>query len=218
MTSKLVSTKKLTVPQRELVLNAGLSIVDYDILEISQVHHDYTFIQDNQIIITSKNALPALDHLVSKPLKIFCVGKQTASLLADKGLTLELVADNAQELAQQIIARGYRGKFTYLCGNYRRNELARVLQEQNLTLKEVIVYNSSIVIKSFDRIFAAGLFYSPRGVDAFAKANKYLPHRAICIGQTTAQAAREHYDEVIVANKQTVENVLVTAIKELRDD
>ena len=83
---------------------------------------------------------------------------------------------------------------------------------------EVIVYESAVVEKSFDRIFAAVLFYSPRGVYAFAKANKQQPQQAICIGETTAAAAREVFPNVIVANKQTVENVLVTAIKLLRDD
>ena len=173
---------------------------------------------NRNIIITSKNALPALKDMAIHSSQLFIVGETTAAALNDLKLEPVTVAANAGELANRIIDEFPTLKFTYLCGDHRRDELPDLLQQHKIECKEVIVYESDLVVKSFDRTFAAVLFYSPRGVYAFAKANKNKPQYSICIGETTATAARELFENVVVAKKQTVENVLVTAINLLRND
>ncbi|BAO54622.1 uroporphyrinogen-III synthase, divergent, Flavobacterial type [Nonlabens marinus S1-08] len=151
-------------------------------------------------------------------MNVYCVGTTAAAELQTMGISPKIVAENARELALLLIEKLPNANFTYLCSNHRRDELPDLFKSHKVALKEIIVYHSAIVQKSFDRIFAAVLFYSPRGVIAFAKANKHQPQCSICIGETTAAAARKLFENVHVATKQTVENVLVTAIKILRDD
>ncbi len=214
----LFSTKKLTASQQELVLNTGIGLVHYDILKTTARSFDPLHIDTKALVITSKNAIPALKKIKQQPGQLYVVGHITGELLKAEGFAVTIVATNARELAAYIISQNEQASLTYLCGSHRRQELPELLADHKIELKEVIVYDSIIVNKSFDRIFAAGLFYSPRGVYAFAKANQNQPQCAVCIGETTARAAREVFSRVVVAQKQTVENVLVTAIKELRND
>lgn len=219
MSRTILSTKILTVPQQQLLLHSGLGYVHYDILKIAMVEYmTLDSSQLEQVIITSQNALPAITSHLNNLKKIYCVGSVTAQRLEELGIVPQVTTANALELAHYLVQHFPDHQFTYLCGNRRRDDLPDVFYKHKVKLKEVIVYESAEVVKSFDRIFAAVLFYSPRGVYAFAKANKHQPQCSICIGDTTAAAARELYENVLVATKQTVENVLVTAIKKLRDD
>lgn len=218
MSGTLLSTKKLSFPQQQLVEHSGVGLIHYDILRIK--NREVTAFPEDipNVIITSKNAFPALLDRRQQIKNVYCVGDVTAEQLVFHGFLPQIVASDARTLAEKIISGNSHKTFTYFCGEHRRDELPQLFADNNITLNEVIVYESEIVEKSFDRIFAAVLFYSPRGVYAFAKANKHQPQCAICIGETTATAAREVFPKVVVANKQTVENVLTTAIKLLRDD
>ncbi len=218
MSATILSTKKLTSSQQQLIENSGVGYAHYNILDIKEIPLQAGNHALENIIITSQKAIPAVLASRSHVQNIFCVGDVTAALLVSHGLVPAIVASNAIALAERIAEKHADRSFTYLCGNHRRDGLPELLKDKNISLNEVIVYESVIVEKSFDRTFAAVLFYSPRGVFAFAKANNHKPPYAICIGETTAAAARNVYDNVIVANKQTVENVLVTAINLLRDD
>ncbi|SCY29530.1 uroporphyrinogen-III synthase [Nonlabens sp. Hel1_33_55] len=218
MSATLLSTKLLTLPQQQLVLNSDIGLVHYDILRTDNLKADLSSYPLEHVIITSKNATHPITDYKEQIKSIYCVGSVTADALKELEFEPKIIAKNARELALQLVARFPDKKFTYLCSDNRRDELPDIFKSHKVSLNEVIVYESSIVHKSFDRIFEAVLFYSPRGVYAFAKANKHQPKCSICIGETTAAAAKEHFENVHVANKQTIENVLVTAIKILRDD
>ncbi len=215
----ILSTKKLTDAQQELVLNSGLGLVHYDILQITTGSIGEE-LDGEGIIITSKNAIPAL-YKIEKRKPVFVVGTVTASLL--DGFDIKHVANNARDLAKYIISRHSDLRFDYLCGDHRRDELPDLLRAQNIALKEHVVYHSATVSKSFDRTFAAVLCFSPRGVLAFAKANpsnkqKTQKSIAVCIGDTTAATARDFFENVVVSKRTTVESVLITAIKALKND
>jgi uroporphyrinogen-III synthase len=218
MAGTLLSTKKLSFPQQQLVEHSGVGLVHYDILRIKNLEVNLVPKHIPNVIITSKNAIPALLEWKQHIKNVFCVGDVTAERLIFHGFLPQIVASDSITLAKKIMSGHAHKPFIYFCGEQRRDELPQIFADNNITLNELIVYESEIVEKSFDRIFAAVLFYSPRGVYAFAKANKHQPQCAICIGETTAAAARELFPKVVVANKQTVENVLTTAIKLLRDD
>ncbi|QJP33603.1 uroporphyrinogen-III synthase [Nonlabens sp. Ci31] len=218
MKDSILSTKTLTESQVELVLNTGISLTHYDLLKIQPINIDSTE-NWNQVIITSQNAIPALlaHHNFIK--NVYCVGEVTAASLKKNGVQPIHIAPNARGLAK-ILINNYPGEnFLYLCSEQRRDELPALFLKEKIPLKELFVYRSIAVMKSFDRIFAAVIFYSPRGVHAFAKANPHnKPLTAICIGKTTASTATSYYKNVKIATKQTVENTLITAIKALRND
>lgn len=218
MNKSILSTKILTNPQKELVLNTGISLTHYDALKTEQKPLDSSVTYDH-IIITSQNAIPSVLKNKNFINKISCVGEITATLLKDLGLKPTQISHNGVTLARELIKEFPKDQFTYLCSEQRRDELPALFLKEKIPLEEIIVYRSIAVMKSFDRIFAAVTFYSPRGVHAFAKANpKNKPLNAVCIGKTTASTAKKYYQKVVVANKQTVENTLITAIKAIRND
>ncbi|MEN8815828.1 MAG: uroporphyrinogen-III synthase [Nonlabens sp.] len=218
MNSSILSTKFLTDAQQELVLNTGLSLTHYDVLKTKQVFCKKSTKYDH-VIITSQNAIETALKNRSFINKISCVGETTAATLRNYGFQPTQISNSALELAQQIITKFPDDHFTYFCSDQRRHELPALFLKEKIPLEEIIVYRSIALMKSFDRIFAAVTFYSPRGVHAFAKANpKNKPLNAVCIGETTASTAKKYYQKVVVANKQTVENTLITAIKAIRND
>lgn len=215
---RILSTKKLTAAQSELLLATGLSMVHFDALEIKKIDYDATGLHCEHIIITSSNALEAISSLQISDHDFYVVGEKTASHLIEKGYFIKEQAENAAQLAQIIIEKYSHLKFVYFCGAHRRDELPQALLSTQISFIEVKVYDSIAVEKSFDCIFDAVMFFSPRGVHAFAKANPQNFRLAICIGETTAAAARIYTQNVKVAHKTTVENTIVTAVKALHND
>jgi len=215
---RILSTKKLTEPQSELLLSTGVAIVNYDVLKIERFNVDLTKELLDHVIVTSSNAIQIASDFKNQIKNLYVVGVKTAKILKNQGFHVELIKENAKALAHHIVQYYNQFEFTYLCGVHRRDELPQALLSTQISFTEVKVYDSIAVEKSFDCIFDAVMFFSPRGVHAFAKANPQNINLAICIGETTATAARSYTQNIKVANKATVENTIVTAIKALLND
>jgi len=230
----LLSTKKLKPNQRELLLNAGVSFVEYDAIQIKPVAFTPDSYQDlpkiKNVIITSQNGARAFlknsvlsgDPENNRDENCFCVGEKTAVLLIENGIKVTETAQNAVKLAHCIIKDHRNKEFTYFCGKQRRDELPTILNEAGVVCNEVVVYETYLNERSFDQQFDGILFYSPSGVSAFAKANhpstslRVTPDlRAICIGETTASEARKYFETVIVSNATTIESTIAKAVKYL---
>ena len=215
----ILSTKKLTAAQQELVLNTGLGLVHYDALSVVFLPVPVDVIFSKAIIITSKNAIHALEQRDKSQHLLYCVGDNTAQQLKSLGFKVGYTAQNARELAHYLVQlANATSSYTYVCGEHRRDELPALFRAQKITFNEVNVYRTIMVKRHYSRIFDAVLCYSPRGVFAFAKANPKTASCAICIGETTAKTARSFFKNVIVANHPTVENTLITAYKTLQHD
>jgi len=226
----VLSTKKLLLNQRELLLNAGVSFVEYDATTITPIEFEIPENAQN-IIITSQNGAKAFlnknktaarssllgrktgDEAQSQ--NYFIVGKKTTALFLEKGLKVTKTAQNALELAHFIV-KYYKNKhFFYFCGNLRREELPSILKENSVHLEEVFVYETTQNKQAFDQNFDGILCFSPLGVDSFAKANEIKNTAFFCIGNTTANEARKHTDNVVVANDTSIESVIAKAVKSL---
>ncbi|SHG77960.1 uroporphyrinogen-III synthase [Flagellimonas flava] len=215
----VLSTKILTPQQRELFLNSGLGLVEYDALQIEFLEAAIPA-SFPHLIFTSKNAVKAFlaQKTTLKPaaFTVFCVGEKTKALLEDFGLKVTEMAPNAVELAQ-LIAKNYKNEsFLFPCGNQRRNELPQILKENNIRYKEIVVYKTILTPKKYDRVFDGLLFFSPSGIKSHSSENPITESWLFCIGETTAYEARKYSKNIITANKPTVENVLVQAIKKLK--
>ncbi len=218
MSSTILSTKILTPPQQELVLSAGLGFVHYNAISTHSLEFELEPNFDFYLF-TSKNAvLSFLERYPSNGHKAFCVGEKTAQLLTENGFTVIAFANNALDLAHNIIKKHPTASFLFFSGNQRREALPKTLQENNIWYKEVVVYQTLLQPKMFQRSFDAVLFYSPSGVQSFSAQNNLKDHWAFCIGETTAAEAKKHTDQITIANKPTVENVLVQAIKHFRSN
>lgn len=215
----VLSTKVLSHSQKELFLNSGIGLVEYNALKFNFLEVD---IPQNitHLIFTSKNAVRAfLDKSDNRQFimyKVFCVGEKTKKLLEENGLNVIKTAENALELANFIKKKYKKHHFLFICGNLRREELPRVLTENNIRYDEIEVYQTDLVSKKFNRSFEGILFFSPSGIKSYLLENIIQNSWIFCIGQTTAKEAKKYSNKLIIANKPTVENVLVQAINKLK--
>lgn len=207
----ILSTKKLAPNQKELLLNSGISLVEYDAIKISS--HDFSIDHRNipNAIFTSKNAVKALQHTDMQIDNCFCVGEKTLALLEERGYKVVENADNSADLAQKIIQKHSDKHFIFFSGNKRRDELPQLLKTNNISFEEIHVYKTSLNLKKFETEFDGILFFSPSGVESFSIKNQ-INAPAFCIGKTTAEEARKHTNNVIVASKPTIENVIARVV------
>ena len=215
---RVLSTKKLLQNQRELLLNAEFSFLDYNALRVTYLDLEIPETTTNSIITSQNGARAFLAQMPQGASKttFYCVGKKTARLLSENGLNVAHIAQNGAELAHFIIKNHQKEAFSYFCGNHRRDELPSLLKEAGIQCNEIIVYETHEQIQAFKQTFDGVLFFSPLGVSAFAKANP-VP-TAFCIGETTAKEARKHTDTVIVSNATTIESTIAKAVKYLKNN
>ena len=216
MNSTILSTKKLTASQQELLLNAGLGFVHYDAIVTHCLHTELSS-EFNGYLFTSQNAVRCFikQYPKAKKSSTFCVGAKTAQYLTDQGFEVLEYADNARSLAQTIVENYPHFNFLHPCGTLRRKELEAILKENNVRYKELNVYDTVLNQTHFQRQFDGVLFFSPSGVQSYLKQNHMAQSIAFCIGETTATEAKKTTNKVVVANKPTIENVLVQSIKVL---
>ena len=102
----VLSTKILTPSQKELFLNSGLGLVEYDALKIEQTDVKIPFNYTNYIF-TSKNAakvfLNQSERLEKSKFRAYCVGEKTKALLEENGVKVVEMAQNASELAEILL-------------------------------------------------------------------------------------------------------------------
>jgi len=209
----VLSTKKLSPSQKQLLLNAGIGLVEYDAIQIEFIDFKTGTRAFKNAVITSKNTAKAI---LKKDLKIencYCVGEKTAAFLKENNFNIAEIADYGINLAQIIIEKYPNENFAFFCGNERRDELPAILKKNNVKFEELEVYKTSLKPKQFEREFEGILFFSPSGVKSFVSENKLDKSIAFCIGSTTASEAKKHTSNIIIANKPSLENVIVQAVK-----
>jgi len=214
----VLSTKKLKENQRSLLLNAGISLVEYDAIKINFVPFEVPSTIENAIF-TSQNAVHAIQDSKTKIQDCFCVGEKTKSLLEKNGFNVIKMTEYASDLAKYIVKNHKNDFFHFFCGNIRSDEIPSKLKENRVAFEEIQVYKTTLNPKKFGRHFDAILFFSPSGVRSYCEANlEDIQNLAgfsqmVCIGKTTASEARKYTENVVIANSTTVESVIAKAVK-----
>jgi len=235
---RVLSTKRLSVSQKNLILGAGFSVVEYDAIQVDFIDFDLPQQLEN-LIFTSKNAVEAFLNNVRlkkselandkklpslagegpemRPgLRCYCVGTKTEALLLKNGFNVAKSAQNAADLADFIAKNHKDAHFCFFCGNKRRDELPQILTENQISFQEIEVYQTGLNDKKFEQNFDAVLFFSPSGVQSFTLQNDLKDTLAVCIGQTTANEVQKHTDQYTIANATTIESVIARAVKALK--
>lgn len=217
--TKILSTKKLLVNQKQFLLNAGFSVLEADFIEIKNKDFTFSNIYDN-LIFTSGNAVKALsNHRDVQEIRrnpAFCVGEKTADLLDENGFTVQEIANNAAELAQIITADYPRESFTFFNGNLRLDELPNQLKNTEVLFNEVEVYQTILTPIAISTIVDGILFFSPSAVESYLSANKITNENCFCIGNTTAKTLENHTQNIIIANQPSVENTIIQCINKYK--
>ncbi len=221
--TKVLSTKILSPKQKEIVESAGISLIDYNAIQIEFKKFAIDLSFDNYIL-TSQNAvrgfLRAFDNLplpekrkeaLSK--NSFCVGAKTSALLRENGLKVVKTAITSKELGQYIAKNHKNESFLFICGNRRREELPAILSKNTIQYKEIIAYHTISNEQGLNEVFEGVLFYSPSGVQSYVSSNDLSNSRAFCIGESTAREASRFSKEVIVSKEQSIESVLQSVVQ-----
>lgn len=212
----VLATKKLKENQRSLLLNAGISFVEYNAIKIEFIPFEVPKNIENAIF-TSQNAVNAVMSYELGVRSCFCVGEKTKQLLKENGLNVIKMTEYASELADYLVKTHKDEAFHFFCGNIRSNEIPVRLKENNITFEEIEVYKTTLDPKKFERKFDAILFFSPSGVRSFFSENNTAIGIAICIGKTTAAEAKKYTENVVIANSTTVESVIAKTVKILNN-
>ncbi len=219
---QLLSTKFLTPIQKETVQSSGIRLAEYNAINI--LFKEFVLNTDfDHYIFTSQNAvrgfLRAIDQLplpnkreTALAKSCFCVGQKTSDLLDENGLKILKTERNSRDLALFIVKYYKNDTFLFICGNRRRAELPDVLHEHAVRFEERIAYETVYHTQKISGVFDGVLFFSPSGVHSFVSMNSLKGITAFCIGETTAAEATLFTDKIVVAESQTIESVLQSAL------
>lgn len=211
----ILSTKKLKSNQKNFLLNAGFSIVEADFIKISLLPFKLKN-TPTLLLFTSQNAVESvLKHEKVNNLKeipAVCVGLKTKQLLEKNGFRVLAMEEYAQRLAPIIQKDFSKEHIAFFAGNIRRNTLPEAMQEKDISFDEYLVYQNEESSVKIEAKTDGILFYSPSGVKSYLKKNTITNQMCFCIGTTTADALKDITKNVVIANQQTVENVIIQCI------
>lgn len=212
----VLSTKLLSPAQKNLLLNADLALTEYNAIQTRALELPKSISEEPypNAIITSQTTVELIQNFKIKT--CFCVGKKTALKLKSLGFEVEIITENGEDLAQNIIESYSEHSFTFFGSLQRRPELSETLKKAEVSLREIFVYDTLKTPKSFNRTFDAVLCFSPSGVDSFFEGNPASTSKLICIGKTTARQAQLYSESVFISTRTSVESVIVKAVKVLK--
>lgn len=170
-------------------------------------------------IFTSANGVKALEELMNAGLQvrpevqIFAVGSKTRDALQELGLDAKIPrTQDGKHLAELIIQEGKINSVIYFHGNLSRDEITDRLQDDDIEVVELEVYETIInPVQMPNKSVGGILFYSPSAVEGFARGTGFdeaLPP-LFAIGPTTAGALKEHTDQHVEIAKQPDTEVLL---------
>ncbi len=213
---RILSTKNLAPNHKQFLLNAGFSVLEADFVTTHFLPEIISLSVKDTLIFTSQNAVQAVltfsTVALLKTKKVFCVGLKTKALLEENGFTVEAYTNYAEDLAEIISLVYSDSSYTFFCGNLRREVLPEKLKEAGIDFEEIEVYKTILTPQKINTKPNGILFYSPSGVESYAKENTITKEMCFCIGITTAKALENITKNTIIANQPSVENVIIQCI------
>lgn len=217
----ILSTKTLSVEQRQVFLDADFDLLEQDFIEIENKNFELKNINTN-LIFSSQNAVLSLmeqngwETLKSK--NVFCVGEKTKDLLELNGFKVDVYMDYASELAEIITLIYNKESYTFFSGNLRKETLPKALQDAGIIFNEIEVYQTKLApfkISSQEK-FQGILFFSPSAVESYLTNNKIKNEICFCIGYTTASALKNITKNIVIPEQPTIEDVIEAVIEEYK--
>ena len=206
------STKKLGAEQIRL-FGDGITVGSEDFIQISnnRISKQLLNSEIENVVISSKNAVASLlfnsDTAKFNFKNIYCVGNKTKRLVARKIGKVKQCENSAKALAQYLIDNLENKELTYFCSDQRLDDLPEILTANDFKINEVIAYQTRFSPIAIDDKTKGVLFFSPSGVKSYLQKNK--PDKvAFCIGETTANEARKHFNEIRISDYPAIEGVV----------
>ncbi|WP_347923150.1 hydroxymethylbilane synthase [Pontimicrobium sp. SW4] len=210
--TNVYSTKTLTTDQR-LLFNEKVIVESSDFIKISLNRIKPQIIRQpiKNVVITSKNTVEALlNNFSAVELQfqnIYCVGRRTKRLVEKRIGPVKHAEKNAKALAEYLVNYIDGTEVTYFCSDLRLDALPTILDDNNIKVNEVEAYQTKYDTQKVKDSVEGVMFYSPSTVQSYLKEND--PDKiAFCIGETTANEAKNKFSDVRIAKVPTVESVI----------
>lgn len=197
---KILSTKGLNSTAIEYAESLGVKITCIDYIQTEAVAFEQSAIDWNKIdaaVFTSSNAVKyffGMGGIVPHGKTIFSLSGKTAAELREYNVEPTFTAINAAALAGAIIGVKAVKSLLHICGNLKLETIETQMAAAGIKYTPLYVYNTFYgdaqpLTEYYDGI----MFFSPSGVQSFARGNSIQPDVIYCcIGQTTADALRAH--------------------------
>ena len=214
----VIATKRLTDGQKNLLIQSGLEIADYNAIDKYPLEKTSTNVDfPVSAIVSSAYGTQLLLKQNPRFDRLYVVGKQSAKLLQSNDFQPNFTAENAAQLADFILRNHPKEKaLHFFCSQQRRNELPDKLTLNSFHLEEIYLYRIRAHHVIFQRKVDAVLFLSPSAVRSFCDANDQRDFVAFCIGNTTAIEAKKYRLEVKVPKSTSYESLIATCVKHFR--
>lgn len=199
-----------------------LSFIETETVDSIEVYEEIenALTESAVVVFTSMNAVEAVaDHLNDyKPdWMIYCIGNTTKKLIREyfgEEMIAGFAAD-ATELAELIVEDNEANEVIFFCGDKRREELPSILNNNDIDVNEIEVYQTNAVHHTINKNYNGILFFSPSAVESFFATNK-LDDKTIlfAIGKTTASALKKYgRNKIIVADEPGKDHLVEKAIE-----
>ncbi len=215
----ILSTKKLEKHQKQLLLNAGISVIEKDFIEIHWL--SFQLKKDPEILLfTSKNAVRSIlqneKAEMLKSIPAICVGIKTKKLLKENGFNV-LSSENYAEDLSKVIQQNYKDQhIAFFAGNLRKETLPEMMKKNKISYDEYLVYKTDFIPGKIENQLDGILFFSSSGIESYLEMNTISDEICFCIGTTTAEALKEISKNLQISEEPTVENVIENCIKYFR--
>lgn len=170
-------------------------------------------------VFTSANAVRAVAAMVGNSAphwKTYCIGNATKEEVLERleGSFIKGSADDSAALAEVILADDVR-EVVFFCGDKRMDTLPSLLQNEEVVVYEVVVYETAETPVKVTMEYDGILFFSPSGASSFFSLNTLSPHTALfAVGNTTAKAVIAHSGKnVVISETPSKEEVIETAMQ-----
>lgn len=187
----------------ELDLLSFITTAPIETVEVQQ-EVEHALLLSATIVFTSMNAVEAVAAFMIDTIpnwRIYCIGNTTRQLVTKYfgEASIAGTANSAEALASLIIEEGEAEELIFFCGDQRRDELPGLLNEQEIFVDEVVVYQTVAVPHKLEKQYHGVLFFSPSAVHSFFTVNKLDEHAIVfAIGTTTADAVAAYCSNKIV--------------------
>ena len=185
-----------------------LSFIDTEPIQTIEVQQEIELaaVELATVVFTSMNAVESVTGMLDGHVpewSIYCMGHKTKELIETYFGTDAITgtADNASELADEIIANNNTHEVIFFCGNQRRDELPAKLNQHDITVTEVIVYQTTSLPHKIEKEYGGILFFSPSAAESFFAKNILPAHTIVfAIGSTTKETISRYCNNQIIAS------------------
>lgn len=211
----VVSTRILDGKNSAIVEASKIKWIQHDFISILAVSFYIDQLYDS-LLFTSQNAVKAIQELQYidklKEKECFCVGENTKAMLEQLGFKVVAWAHYAKDLGPILVKSFSDRSISFFNGNLRSEVLPGFFDRSNLVYNEFQVYQTVLTPVVVSEKPSGICFYSPSGVRSYLQQNSITDQICFCIGETTAQALHDVTDNIVLAQKPTIEKTLQACV------